>query len=99
MNKLLLYWEFYKSTLILNWSFSMALSIIIYPLFLTVLPICVMTAGPIVSLFFKEVSRKNEFYFYYNKGISKISLITTNITLNLITGVFLLIIIHYAKSA
>jgi hypothetical protein len=93
MDKLKLYWEFYKSTLVTNVLFSIVLSLIIFPLFFTLLPILIMTGGPIISLFYKEISNKNEYYFYYNRGVSKLSLIIINILLNVLTGFILLFVI------
>lgn len=93
MDRIRLYWEFHKSTVILNLVFSVVLSLIVFPLFFTVLPISLMTGGPILSLFYKEISHKNEYYFYYNRGISKINLIITSMFLNVLTVLILLFII------
>jgi hypothetical protein len=93
MNKIKLYWEFYKSTLFANLLFSVVISLIVFPLFFTILPIVIMTGGPVLSLFYKEISQKNEYYFYYNRGISKISLILSNMFLNVLTGLILLFVI------
>lgn len=91
------YWEFYKSTLLINWVFSVAISVLVYPLFLFVLPISIMTGGPIISIFYKEVSRKHEYYFYYNRGITKVHLLVTTFLLNALTGLILLTVIGYVK--
>lgn len=93
MSRIILYWEFYKSTLIINWLFSVAISIaasfLFFPFFRT-LSISVMTIGPILSLLYNEVSHNNEYYFYYNRGISKASLITTCMVLNILSGIILI---------
>lgn len=95
MDNLRFYWEFHKSTLIINWAFSIAFSMILsIPL---LMPIMSMTGGPLISLFYKEVSRKNEYYFYYNRGISKISLIVVSLVFNALVGVILISIIQHAK--
>jgi hypothetical protein len=61
------------------------------------MPIMSMTGGPLISLFYKEVSRKNEYYFYYNRGISKISLIVMSLAFNALVGVILISIIQHVK--
>jgi hypothetical protein len=99
LNKARLYLEFHRSTLTINYIFSIALSSIIFPSFFIVLPISIMTGGPLLSLFYKEVAQKNEYYYYYNLGITKLSLILTNLILNILTGIILLIIITYVKSS
>ncbi len=95
MKKVRLFWEFHRSTLLINWSFSIAFSMLIFPLFFTMLPIYMMTGGPILSLFYKEISKKNEYYFYYNRSISKVSLIVVSMALNLITSFVLVKIIAH----
>lgn len=90
MNKLKLFWEFHKSTLVLSWSFSIALSVI--TLNYIILLITSMTAGPIISLFYKELTSKNEYYFYNNNGISKIKLILVSYSFHILLGLLLLLI-------
>jgi len=58
-----------------------------------------MTGGPLLSLFYKEISRKNEYYFYYNRGISKLNLIVVSMALNVLTGIVLKMIISNVKLA
>ncbi|MHC1704527.1 MAG: hypothetical protein AB9846_11515 [Tenuifilaceae bacterium] len=95
MDRILLFWEFHKSTLVINWSFSVAFSLMLFPQFFFLLPISVMTGGPLLSLFYKEISKNNEYYFYYNRNISKLSLIMVSMILNIITGKILMIIISH----
>jgi len=90
MSKLALYWEFYKSTLVVNWIFSIAISLILLPTFFTTLSISVMTGGPLLSLLYKEISSKNEFYFYYNQGVSKVRLVISCMILNILVGLILI---------
>lgn len=54
-----------------------------------------MTAGTLVSLFYKEVSNKNEYYFYNNLGITRVSLITVNVALNIITGLIFMWVLNH----
>ncbi|MDP2721382.1 MAG: hypothetical protein Q8O72_01380 [Bacteroidales bacterium] len=95
MENLKLYWEFHKSTLLVNWLFSVAFSMILVSPVL--IPVMSMSGGPLLSIFYKQLAHKNEFYFYYNQGISKIKLIVVSLILNVIVGLFVLIIIYYVK--
>ena len=96
MDNVKLYWEFHKSTLIINWTFSFAFSmILISPL---LIPIVSMTGGPLISIFYKEISRKNEYYFYYNRGISKLNLIIISLILNILIGLVILFIVSKCQT-
>jgi hypothetical protein len=55
----------------------------------------IMTGGFLLSAFYFEISRRNEYYFYYNLGLSKIKLLISAYLLNLIIVVPLLYIMHY----
>jgi hypothetical protein len=109
MVKLTLHWEYFKSTLVLNLSASVILSVIVYmalkiypepppPLHVVYIRCC-MFGGPLLCLFNKEISRKNEYYFYYNRGISKLSLFITTLSTYMLTGYLLIIILRYVKLA
>ena len=91
MQNFRLYWEFHKSTLLINWTASIALALLTMSPF--VFPISTMTGGTFFSLLYKEFTAKNEYYFYYNRGISKINLMVINLTLNILLGLILLYII------
>jgi len=56
-----------------------------------------MTAGTMIGIFYKEITHQNEYYFYYNLGISKANLIAVNALLNILTGLMLLLIFSYVK--
>jgi len=86
-----LYWEFHKSTLLLNWIASIALALLTMSPIL--FPIATMTGGMFISLFYKELTAKNEYYFYYNRGITKINLMGVNLILNILPGLILTYII------
>jgi hypothetical protein len=91
------YWEFYKSTLLINWTFSIAISALGYPFFFVILPISITTGGSIISILHKEISQKNEYYFYYNRGISRIRLLVATFLLNALTSLIILIVIEYVE--
>lgn len=107
MQKVKLYWTFYKSTLILNLASSVFLSFILFagaqmtmkdpPHFIVIYTRCFMFGGPLICFYYKELSRKKEYYFYYNKGITKISLFITTLIICLLIGFLFLNILHYAK--
>ena len=108
MVKLALHWEYFKSTLVLNLSSSVLFAFIgglsfitsSDPLpFLIVYIRCCMFGGPLFCFLYKEMSRKNEYYFYYNRGISKLSLFITTLSTCILTGYLLIIILHYVKLA
>ncbi|MFY0652914.1 MAG: hypothetical protein JXQ96_12805 [Cyclobacteriaceae bacterium] len=69
--------HFYKRIQSFNISFSLAMSILglgvglefWHTVFTTWL-----TAGFLLSIFFFEFLRKNEYYFYFNKGLSRLKL-------------------------
>jgi len=107
MVKLTLHWVFFKSTLVFNLSSSVLLSFIVYmalknfpdvppPLHMVYIRCC-MFGGPLLCLFNKEMTRKNEYYFYFNRGISKISLFIVTLSGYVLTGYLLINILHYAK--
>jgi hypothetical protein len=54
-----------------------------------------MSGGTLCSLLYKELTLKNEYYFYYNLGISKTTLILTCCLVNVLIGVMLIVISMY----
>jgi hypothetical protein len=58
---------------------------------------CCMFGGPFVSFYYKEVARKNEFYFYYNKGISKLNLYVKTLIIYILIGIIIHFLLYYAK--
>jgi hypothetical protein len=105
MVKVTLHWEYFKSTLVLNLSSSVLLAFIVYmalknlpdpppPLHIVYIRCC-MFGGPLLCLLYKEMSRKNEYYFYYNRGISKLSLYITTLSTYILIGYLLITILRY----
>lgn len=99
MNKLKAYWAFHKSTLTLNLITSASFSLVWFPFFYRLFPSMIMTVGTLIGLFYKEITHRNEYYFYYNLGISKYSLMAVNASLNILTGIVLLWLFSYVKPA
>ena len=54
--------------------------------------IWILTGGFFLSAFYFEITRKNEYYFYYNLGLSKTKLILFAYTLHMI--IYFTLIIH-----
>jgi len=50
-----------------------------------------------MSAYYFEIARKNEYYFYYNIGLSRIRLLLFTYLLHIIIVVPILFIIHYVK--
>lgn len=104
MVKLTLHWEYFKNTLVFSLSSSVLLAFI-GNLTLITLPDpppfhiiyirCCMFGGPLLCLLYYEMTRKNEYYFYYNRGISKLSLFITTLSTYILIGCLLLIILRY----
>jgi hypothetical protein len=57
--------------------------------------IWILTGGFFLSAFYFEVTRKNEYYFYYNLGISKMKLFLLTYSLHLIFILPLLYLLQY----
>jgi hypothetical protein len=95
MHKLKLFTVFYKSTLTLSILFSITVAVIGGKLgFITVFGIAFMTGGWVLSLYYKEVTHKNEYVYYHNMGITKSTLIISCILVNIIIGTICIIYDH-----
>ena len=57
--------------------------------------IWIMTGGFLLSSFYFEITRKNEYYFYYNLGLSKIKLLLTAYLLGFVFVIPILVVLHY----
>jgi hypothetical protein len=96
-NQLHLLWIFYKSTLYLNVVCSVLLGVINFPNVVLPFGICFASGGTVISLLYKEITRTNEYYFYYNKGLPRWVLLCTCAALNLAIGMSLIILAGYGK--
>jgi len=95
MHKLKLFTVFYKSTLTLSVLFSITIAVIGGGLgFITVFGIAFMTGGWVLSLYYKEVTHKNEYVYYQNMGIAKSTLVISCILVNIIIGAICIIYDH-----
>jgi hypothetical protein len=98
-----MYFQFYKSTLGINVSFSLFISFLLY--FIGKRPIAYsfaiffMSLGYLFSILIKEssFSNKSVYYFYYNYGITKIKLFIIAGIVNILISIFVIIGYVYAK--
>src|SRR5258708_2329479 len=90
---------FYRSTLTLSLSFSAVFAVfgLLGPpaLIIRAFAVSFMSGGTICSLLYRELTLKNEYYFYYNLNISKTTLILTFSMVNTLVGVILIVISMY----
>lgn len=66
-----------------------------YSLVLSSLIVSLLTGGFLISILYFQVSRKNEYYFYFNLGISQVKLIGVAYLFHLILVTPLLILRFY----
>jgi len=92
-----LYWAFYKSTLIINLAVSFAVSLVAGSLY--IFSVCFASGGPLFSIFFKEIWRRNEYYFYNNCGISKYQLMAFTMAVSILLGTSILMLLLYVTSS
>jgi len=83
---------FYKTILLINIGFSTAISVILLPIFFQIFPLAFLTGGIVIGILYVELSKKNQYYFFYNLGLSKKFLISFSIMINTVVGVFILIL-------
>ena len=66
-----LLFTFYRSTLAINWGFSLACSIVVFIQLPKVLPISLMTSGSLLSFYYKSLSRKGDYFFSITAASAK----------------------------
>lgn len=76
---------FYMSTLTLSCCFAIVIAFLASP-FIQSFGFALMSGGTILSLLYKEISHKKEYYFYYNMGLSKIMLFVFCAVVNILLG-------------
>ena len=102
-NFLALYWAFYKSTIAFNIGVSIAIAFISMIFFggnfFVVFAGSFMSVGALVAFLYKEIFSPLEYYFYYNRGISKIKLIIFCLLFNILPATIILIIVNHVAPA
>lgn len=61
-------------------------------------PIFYMTGGYFLSIFYFEISKKNQYYFYYNQGLTKSHLYLSSFIYNTLFGFTSILIINLCKT-
>jgi hypothetical protein len=92
---------FYKSTLTISLSVATlcaAFGLFISPrVLMTLFAIGLMTGGTALSILYKEITSKHEYYFYFNVSISKITLLLSCVIINGFIGVLVIWASIYIK--
>ena len=92
----MMYWAFYKSTLAINIFTSLFFCLVARNI--NVFALSLVTIGLFFDFLYKEVVRPYEYYFYYNRGISKIKLIIFCMLVNVSASVLFLIIVQLCRT-
>ena len=86
---------FYVSTVHVCYAVSCVVALVALlvriPFFVT-FAISIATAGLFASLLYKEISHPQQYYFYYNRGISKMRLYAFCGIINMVIGTLILIL-------
>ena len=90
-NKWSIYWQFYKSTFLINFLISVAFAIIAKSVLVFGGVFC--SVGFLVSWGYKEITHKNVYYYYYNAGITKTQLLLANFLINVLLIIILISIV------
>lgn len=88
--------HYYKDLLLINSSFSFLLGILAIPFggFLQVFLLSFMTGGYLLAILFFEGTKQDQYYFYFNRGLSKIRLYGFSLFLNLFFGLNLILFVE-----
>ena len=96
---------YFKSTILLNITSSVFFAFMIKKFFETLFNsnisffytylYCLTYGGPLFTFYYKEVTYKNEYYFYHNKGIKKEVLMAFAALLYILIGNLILLIATY----
>lgn len=105
IQNLRLFWNFYKRLVANNLLASVLLAIVysatilldeepskVLGIFIRIFCFSFMSAGFLMSLLYQELSHKTEYYFYYNKGISRFNLVSASALLNVPIGLIPLLV-------
>ncbi|PRY16293.1 hypothetical protein CLV24_101138 [Pontibacter ummariensis] len=99
MVKLRLTWHYYKSTQRFNLPISLIAGltgIIFNPHFVVgaidAFSLCLLTGGFLLALYLYEQRHAGQYYFYYNRGLSKVSLMVASYGLNVVLVILLFLL-------
>ena len=91
-----MYWAFYKSTIAVNLCVSLAIFAITGNIY--IFAASIVFFGPSFAFLYKEVVKPLEYYFYYNRGISKTKLILFCLTVNVLPATIISLTAYYVAS-
>lgn len=91
--------HYYKDLLLINSTFSFLLGIIAIPFgcFFQIFILSFMTGGYWLSILFFEGTKQDQYYFYFNMGLSKMRLYGFSLFLNLFFGLNLILFVELWK--
>lgn len=78
---------FYKSTLEIAIPVSFVMWPFVWPNILLGFGLGLMSIGTALSLLYRDLTHKNEYYFYYNLGIPRFRLIAFCVGVNFLIGI------------
>lgn len=85
-------WAFYKKLIFPSLAVSILLAFFGSLKLITGTGLAYVFLTPVFQFLFYDLSRPNEYYFYYNMGLSKVALWINTILMSLIIGVILMLI-------
>jgi hypothetical protein len=93
-----LIFHYYKDLVLINVVISICLGLLTFVGFKFYgFPISYMTGGYILSVGYYEMSKQKQYYFYFNKGLSKIHLYLSSFIINSMIGILLILIIRICE--
>jgi len=94
---------YYKDLIIINISVSLCVALIAFATTFNiaisslVFSNCFISGGYIISVFYYEIAKNNQYYFFYNRGLSKLSLYILSFLFNLTIGGLFILIFNLCK--
>jgi len=96
-----MYWIYYKSTIVINLCVSIAIILIASfygaEVIIYIFAVSLAFIGPLFAFLYKEIVKPLEYYFYYNRGITKFKLMSFCLTVNTLLALLISIIAYYVS--
>lgn len=87
--------QFYKELLSINVTISICLAVLTHDGFgIYGFPFSFMSAGYLLSLAYFEVTKSNQYYFYFNKSLSRLYLFLSACFINAVLGLVMTLILY-----
>jgi hypothetical protein len=84
---------YYKEIFKINLLISICIGVVFLAFGYYGFPISFMTAGYFLSILYFETSKHDQYYFYYNKGLSRLDLYLSGLLINSLMGIVFFVII------